>query len=127
MALDMDAAGLTATVGAPATAARWIDAARWAAIVGACSVMVSPPLANAAIVAMLVCLMASGEATARLLHAIRQPVAIGVALVVAVVAIGMLWGDVPWGERARAFWTWRKLWIVPLLLALFGPTAWKRA
>lgn len=124
----MSAPGGAVTGGAGAAAApsRWIDAARWAAIVGACTVMVSPPAANAAIVVMLVCFFASGQALPRLRHAFTQPLAIGAVIVVAVVALGMLWADVPWIERWKAFYTWRKLWIVPVLLALFGPAVWKR-
>jgi O-antigen ligase len=108
-----------------ASTVRWIDTARWGAIVGACTVMVSPPVANAAIVVMLVCFFASGQAWSRLRHAVAQPLAIGALLVIGVVALGMLWADVPWIERWKAFYTWRKLWIVPVLLALFGPTLWK--
>jgi O-antigen ligase len=127
MALSMNQSGVAAdTLAESAGSSRWIDGARWVAIVGACSVMVSPPLANAAIVLMLVCLLASGQAAVRLRQAITQPLAIGAGLIVAVVAIGMVWSDVPWAERLRAFWTWRKLWIIPVLLALFGPAVWKR-
>jgi len=108
-----------------ASAERWLDAARWSAIVGACTVMVSPPLANVAIVAMLICFFASGEAWPRLRQSLAQPLAIGALLVIAVIALGMLWSTVPWGERWRAFYAWRKLWIVPVLLALFGPLLWK--
>lgn len=125
MALNSSSAPVSSP-GVPSTASRWIEASRWAAVVGACTVMVSPPLGNAAIVVMLVCFFASGEATERLRQAMTQPLAIGAALVVAVVALGMLWSDVPWSERLHAFWTWRKLWIVPVVLALFGPTQWKR-
>jgi hypothetical protein len=28
---------------------------------------------------------------------------------------------VPWSERWKAFCTWRKLWVIPVRLALFGP------
>jgi O-antigen ligase len=127
MALSMDASGGAAdTLVGSAKSSRWIEVARWAAIVGACSVMVSPPLGNAAIVLMLVCLLASGQAGVRLRQAITQPLALGAGLIVAVVAIGMLWSDVPWADRLRAFWTWRKLWIIPVVLALFGPALWKR-
>jgi len=111
--------------GAGEVPSRWIDAARWAAIAGACTVMVSPPLANAAIVVMLACLLASGQAAARLRQAIRQPLAIGAAIVVVAVALGMLWSDVSWTERLRAFTAWRRLWLIPLLLALLGPAVWK--
>lgn len=125
MALSIESSR-TLNPGVQSGASRWIEASRWSAVVGACTVMVSPPLANAAIVVMLVCFFASGEATDRLRQAMTQPLAIGAALVVAVVALGMLWSDVPWNERLRAFWTWRKLWIVPVVLALFGPARWKQ-
>jgi len=107
------------------SAARWIDAARCAAIAGSSTVMISPPLANAAIVVMLACFIASGEAWPRLRQALAQPLALGALLVIAVVALGMLWSTVPWIERLKAFYAWRKLWIVPVLLALFGPLIWK--
>jgi O-antigen ligase len=122
----MSAPSVVGGARAATASSRWIDAARWAAIVGACTVMVSPPVANAAIVVMLVCFFASGEALPRLRHAFTQPLAVGAVIVVAVVALGMLWADVPWIERWKAFYTWRKLWIIPVLLALFGPAVWKR-
>ncbi len=111
--------------GASAASSRWIDAARWAAIVAACTVMVSPPLGNAAIVLMLVCFFASGQSVARLSQAMTQPLALGAAVVVIVVALGMLWSDVPWSERLRAFNAWRRLWVIPVVLALFGPALWR--
>lgn len=109
-----------------ATATLWIDAARWAAIVATCTLMLSPPLANAAIVVMLACLVASGQAMARLRHAMAQPLAVGVVIVVAAVALAMLWSAAPWSDRLKALYSWRKLWIVPVVLALFGPPLWKR-
>jgi len=106
--------------------ARSIDAARWAAIVAACTVMVAPTLANVAIVVMLVCPLASGQVMARLRHAITQPLVVGVAIVVVMVALGMLWSSVPWIDRLKSFYSWRKLWIIPTLLVLFGPPLWKQ-
>lgn len=114
-----------AAVAGTTAAARWIDAARWAAIVGACTAAVSPPLANAAIIVMLVCFISSGQARPRLRQAMAHPLAIGAAILVVVVALGMLWADVPWIERWKALYTWRKLWIIPVVLALFGPAPWK--
>jgi O-antigen ligase len=128
MAMNLEASGALPTVPAErgARGARAIEVARWAAIVGACSAMVSPPLANAGIAVMLIALLASGQAAPRLRQALMHPLTWGVALVVGVVALGMLWSEVSWAERLRASWTWRKLWIVPLLLALFGPALWKQ-
>jgi len=117
-----DAVGASVAV----ASSRWIDAARWAAIVGVCGVMVSPPLGNTAIVVMLVCFFVSGQSSKRLRQAIRQPLAVGAAAVVVVVAAGMLWSNVPWAERLQAFYTWRRLWVIPIVLALFGPAVWKQ-
>jgi O-antigen ligase len=105
---------------------RWIEVARWSAIVAACSVMISPPLANAAMALMLIGLLASGQALPRLRHACAQPLGIATLMLIGVIAVAMLWSDVPWRDRATAFWSWRKLWMIPLVLALFGPAEWKR-
>jgi len=105
--------------------ARAIEVARWATVVTACSVMVSPPLANAAMAVMLVALLASGQAAARLRHACTQPLGIGTVALIAVIAAAMLWAEVPWSERWSSFWSWRKLWMIPIALALMGPFQWK--
>jgi len=105
---------------------RWIEIARWSTIVAACSVMISPPLANAAMALMLVGLLASRQAGPRLRHACLQPLGVATLVLVAVIAAAMLWADVPWRDRWASFWSWRKLWMVPVALALFGPLLWKR-
>jgi O-antigen ligase len=105
---------------------RWIDLARWSTIVAACAVMISPPLANAAMALMLIGLLASGQALPRLRQACSQPLGLATLVLVGVIAIAMLWADVPWVERANSFWSWRKPWMIPIALALFGPLAWKR-
>ena len=107
-------------------ASRAIDIARWATIVATCSVMVSPPLANAAMAVMLIGLLASGQAGVRLRQACTQPLGIATLLLISVIGVAMLWGDAPWRDRWAAFWSWRKLWMIPVALALFGPLYWKR-
>jgi O-antigen ligase len=107
-------------------ASRWIELARWSTIVAAAGVMVSPPVANAAMTLMLVGLLASGQAVPRLRQACSQPLGIATLLLIAVIAVAMLWADVPWRERWATFWTWRKLWLIPVALALFDPFHWKR-
>jgi O-antigen ligase len=105
---------------------RWIEVARWSTIVAACAVMVSPPLANVAMALMLIGLLASGQAWPRLRHACSQPLGVATLVLVGVIAVAMLWADVPWVERGASFWSWRKPWMIPITLALFGPLAWKR-
>jgi hypothetical protein len=88
--------------------------------------MISPPLANAAMALMLVGLLASRQAGPRLRQACLQPLGVATLVLVAVIAAAMLWADVPWRDRWASFWSWRKLWMVPVALALFGPLLWKR-
>jgi O-antigen ligase len=107
-------------------AARALDLARWMAIVAVCALPISPPLANVALGLMLIAFLASGEAGSRLAAACRQPLAVGALAVLAVVALGMLWAEVPWRARWDAWWSWRKLLTIPILLALFGELEWKR-
>ena len=107
-------------------ASRSIDIARWATIVATCSVMVSPPLANAAMAVMLIGLLASGQAGVRLRQACTQPLGVATLLLIGVIGVAMLWGEAPWRDRWAAFWSWRKLWMIPVALALFGPLYWKR-
>lgn len=120
----MDAGLLQESPDAPG--ARWIAAARWSAILAACAVIVSPPLANAGMGLMLIFLLVSGQAGPRLRQACGQPLGIAVLSVVAMVGVAMLWAEVPWRDRWDSFWSWRKLWMIPLMLALFGPALWKR-
>lgn len=105
---------------------RWIAVARWSTIVAACAVMISPPLANAAMALMLIGLLASGQAAPRLRQACSQPLGVAALVLIGVIGIAMLWADVPWSDRVDSFWSWRKPWMVPVALALFGPLAWKR-
>jgi O-antigen ligase len=109
-----------------ARAARALDAARCMAIVAVCGMPISPPVANVALGLMLVAFVASGEVWPRLAAACRQPLALGALAVLAVVALGMLWAEVPWRTRWDAWWSWRKLLTIPILLALFGDIEWKR-
>ncbi len=107
-------------------ASRAIEVARWSTIVAACSVMISPPVANAAMALMLIGLLASGQALPRLRQACSQPLGVASLVLIGVIAVAMLWADVPWRGRGVAFWSWRKLWMIPVALALFGPQLWKR-
>jgi O-antigen ligase len=105
---------------------RWLEVARWSTIVATCAVMVSPPVANLAMVLMLIGLLASGQAGPRLRHACLQPLGMATLMLVAVVGLAMLWAEVPWRVRWTAFESWRKLWMIPIALALLGPAVWKQ-
>lgn len=126
MAIGETSASLATLDATPMRGARLIAFARWAAVLAACMVMVSPPAANAGMALMLVLLLASGQALPRLRQACAQPLGIAALMLVAAVGVAMLWAEVPWRERWASFYSWRKLWLIPLALALFGPLLWKR-
>jgi len=105
---------------------RWLEVARWSTIATACASMISPPVANLGMVLMLIGLLASGQAGPRLRQACLQPIGMAALMLVAVVGLAMLWAEVPWHERWIAFASWRKLWMIPIALAVLGPALWKQ-
>ncbi|MGE5162338.1 MAG: O-antigen ligase family protein [Betaproteobacteria bacterium] len=113
---------------APAAPAepRWLEVARWSTIVATCGSMISPTVANLGMALMLIGLLASGQAGPRLRQACLQPLGLATLMLVAVIGLAMLWAEVPWRVRWTAFESWRKLWMIPIALALFGPALWKR-
>jgi O-antigen ligase len=113
------------TFAAPAEP-RWLEVARWSTIVATCGSMISPTVANLGMVLMLVGLLASGQAGPRLRQACLQPLGMATLMLVAVIGLAMLWAEVPWRVRWTAFESWRKLWMIPIALALLGPALWKQ-
>jgi O-antigen ligase len=107
-------------------ASRWLEVARWFTIVATCGSMISPTLANLGMALMLVGLLASGQAGPRLRQACLQPLGMATLMLVAVIGLAMLWAEVPWRVRWTAFESWRKLWMIPIALALLGPALWKQ-
>lgn len=105
---------------------RWLEVARWSTIVATCASMISPTVANLGMVLMLIGLLASGQAGPRLRQACLQPLGMAALMLVAVVGLAMLWAEVPWRVRWTAFESWRKLWMIPIALALLGPAFWKQ-
>ena len=113
------------TFAAPAEP-RWLEVARWSTIVATCGSMISPTVANLGMVLMLVGLLASGQAGPRLRQACLQPLGMATLMLIAVIGLAMLWAEVPWRVRWTAFESWRKLWMIPIALALLGPALWKQ-
>ena len=105
---------------------RWLEVARWSTIVATCGSMISPTAANLGMVLMLTGLLASGQAGPRLRQACLQPIGAATLILIVVVGLAMLWAEVPWQVRWTAFESWRKLWMIPIALALLGPAFWKQ-
>ncbi|MFO1322004.1 MAG: O-antigen ligase family protein [Burkholderiales bacterium] len=121
---------MAAPVAEAAPPSRWslrsLDVARGAAIVALLAVPVSTALVSTACGVLLLSLLASGRLVVVVRDAFRQPLGRAIVIFFAVVALGMLYGDVPWRERIDSLWSWRKLVYGFLLLGLFGAIAWKR-
>jgi O-antigen ligase len=81
--------------------------------------LISPPLANAAAFVLLSSFALLPSARNRLGAAIEAPAARAALLLLAVLAVAMLWSDAPAVQRLRAWWDWRPLLLVVLCLALF--------
>lgn len=113
------AGAAAAEVQTPAAAggtARALGAARTLFLVAALGSVSSPPVANICAFLALVAFAMSPGAGARLAQAARRPLGLGILVLLAVLALAMLWADgVPWDRRFGSWWSWR-----PLVLALVG-------
>lgn len=109
---------------------RWgdgsLNVARGAAVVAVMAIPVSTALVSTACGVLLLSLLVSGRIHLVVRDAFRQPLGLAIAVFFAVVALGMLHGEVPWRERLDSLWSWRKLGYGFLLLGCFGIVAWKR-
>lgn len=99
---------------------RSLSATRFFAILAAVSAPVSTALTSAACALMLLSWAASGRAIATLRDSVSQPVGIVLALLLGLMAVGMIYSSVPWSVRLEAMWAWRKLAYVLLLLGIFA-------
>lgn len=106
--------------------AQALNASRVAAIVAAAAVPWSTALVSVACGVFLIALLVSGCAHRVLRDALSQPVGIAIAVFFLVLAVGMLYGEAAWPERASSVWSWRKPAYTMILLGLFAAPAWKR-
>lgn len=99
---------------------RSLSATRFFAILAAMSAPVSTALTSAACALMLLSWVASGRAITTLRDSVAQSLGIMLALLLGLMAVGMLYSSVPWSVRLEAMWAWRKLAYVLLLLGIFA-------
>lgn len=98
---------------------RLLAIGRVAAVAILVGALISPPLANAAAFVLLLSFALLPSARSRLRAAIEAPAARAALLLLAVLALAMLWSEAPAIQRLRAWWDWRPLLLVVLCLALF--------
>jgi O-antigen ligase len=110
---------------AAAHESRALRSARWLVITMLVALMFSPPVTNLAQFALVVLVFASSELRGRIWQACRQPMVIGALAFFLVVSLGMLYTIDTKGEAASIWNGWRKILMLPLVVALFYDVRWK--
>lgn len=105
---------------------RLLAMARWSTVVTLAGALLSPPLANAAAFVVLASFALLPSARERLRAVLALPLARAALLVLAVLAIAMLWSDAPFALRLKYWWDWRTLLLLIACLALFDEEAARR-
>jgi O-antigen ligase len=117
---------LIAPMSWPARELRLLAIARWATVATLAGAMLSPPLANVAAFAVLAGLALLPSARQRLKAVLALPLVRAALLVLAVLAVAMLWSEAPFALRLKYWWDWRTLLLLIACLALFDEEAARR-
>ena len=110
----------------PSRERRLLAVARWAAVATMVGALLSPPLANAAAFMTLASFALLTSSVARVRAALALPLVRAALLVLAVLALAMLWADAPLALRLKYWWDWRTLLLLIVGLALFDDDAARR-
>lgn len=114
--------------GAGVAAARetsMLAAARACALVALVGAFTNPIVANWGAGLMLLAFARLPSAGERLRAVLREPLPRAALLLLAVLALSMLWSAAPWPERLAHLWSWRTLLLLIVSLAVFDSRAWK--
>jgi O-antigen ligase len=109
----------------PGLDGRAADLARIFLILAMVGSFCSPPLANIGAALALIAFFASPGAWPHLRAAALRPAGIGALVLLATMALAMLWADAPWPRRLSVWWSWRPLMLLLLAGALFEEPRWK--
>jgi O-antigen ligase len=105
---------------------RLLSVARGAAITALIAALVSPPFANVAAAVLLASVLLLPSLRQRLGAVLALPVVRAALLLLAVLAVAMLWSEAPLGARWKAWWDWRPLLLLILCLAVFDEPSRRR-
>lgn len=99
---------------------------RWLVLLVLVGLMVTPPLAVAGQVGLVALVLCARRARALVAATWQEPLVKLALLFLAVVAVGVTYSAAGWREGWLTLWGWRKLLLLPLALAFFGPMAARR-
>jgi len=102
------------------TAQRWAPAARLCVLLATVGSFTSPPVTNIAAALALVAFFFIPGAWTRLRGVATRPLGTGVLILLATMALAMLWSEAPWGRRFAEWWSWRPLLLLLVTFTLFG-------
>ena len=100
--------------------------ARILVILALVTLMRSPALANLFLVLLLVVALGSGAIRQRIARTWQQPMVKGSALLLLLLAAGILYSASGWREGLNQLWAWRTLGFMAIAAALFDDVHWKR-
>jgi O-antigen ligase len=106
---------------------RLLAVARFSAAVALIGAFTSPPLANLAALTLLLSFALLPSARQRLRAALAPPLVRAALLLLAALAVAMLWSEAPLVMRWRAWFDWRPLLLLILCLAVVDRTTRARA
>ena len=110
----------TEAMAASPSGERWAPAARVCMLLATVGCFTSPPLTNIAAGLGLLAFFFTPGAWERLRAAAVRPLGVGVLILLAAMALAMLWSDAPWARRFSEWWSWRPLLLLLVLTTLFG-------
>ena len=90
------------------------------------ALLFSPPVTALFELALYALMIGSAELRARLVRAVRQPLGAMALVFWAVVALGLAYSIAPASESLGIWFSWRRLLLLVIGLALFDDPAWKR-
>jgi len=117
---------LLVETGSPARERLVLALTRGAAVTAMIGALLSPPMANAGALAVLSFFAFLPSAPQRMRAALALPLVRAALLLLAVLALAMLWSDAPLGLRLKYWWDWRTLLLLVVCLAVFDEEAARR-
>ena len=103
-----------------------LTAARWLVIMELVALLFSPPLTNLFELSLFALFICSDDLRKRMLLAIKQPMVIATLLFYLSILIATTYSIESWTEALKACWAWRKIWLLPISVALFDDEFWKQ-
>jgi O-antigen ligase len=97
----------------------------WLIIAAIISVLLAPPLVSIAEIILALLIVTSNELRNKMFIAWQQPLFKAVLIFYILITIGVLYSAAPVAIAVKSWWSWRKLLLLPLSLALFNNVTWK--